>query len=343
MRSLFALAFLLSLVSCGTTRVDGGQTAFDPQTYLGLDPENHVVYGQAVVKREQRDPEGITLDQLVHSKRGKIKKVGLVLFETQYQPSRSGLAAHGRNIYLSARGKQLLAEETWSFWDKRLRAQSGEEIAWVKRADLLKAKAFRAYGSEMDDLILSKKLKLSDEDVFWKNGGQSIDALSLVLPRGYQDVTILYIPAMDMMGGAKLVEHQKHWVNDICAELGLDAVLLVGSKAEWTQGGEDKRTHEKIPEQMKLSLEASLMYPLGTYLAAVEEVRGAGTTVQKKAAPFAYYSVRTEFPVTVTVGPEYENFATIQSNLLTPFETNYQALAELMIGRILTDIRSTQN
>lgn len=334
----FLTIFLLLLVTaCGHVRTDGGQSSFDPELYSKLQPSEHMTYAQTVVKREERDPDGIKLKDLVHSKYGEIKKIGLVLFETQIQPSVSGLAV-GENAYLSERGKQILARDFFNLWNSMLSKRSS--VSWISTKDILKSKAFRGYGSVVTDHILRRKAEMKDNDIFWKSGGKEIPMGSLILPPNHQDVSILYIPAIEMMGGAKMVEHQKHWVNDICKELGLDAVLIVSSRASWDQGSVDKRTKEIIPEEMKISIESSILYPFSSYHAAAKELTEANS-LPKKSVPLAAYTVSAKFPVKITVPESERTFKTIQENILRPLKLNYRALSSLVIDRIITDIHQT--
>lgn len=337
MKLLFIFLSILLLASCGHVRTDGGQSSFDPELFAKLKPSEHATYAQTIVKREERDPDGIKLKELIHSKYGSIRKIGLVLFETQIQPSITGLAV-GENIYLSDKGKQILSREFFNTWNSMLNTMSS--VTWVKPKTIMKSKAFRGYGSVVIDHILREKAELNDTDIFWKSGGKEIPMGALVLPPNSQDVSILYIPAIEMMGGAKMVEHQKHWVNDICKELGLDAVLIVSSTASWEQGSVDKRTKEIIPEEMKIGIESSILYPFSAYHNAAKDLTGS-TSLPKKSVPLAFYSVKTKIPVKISVPESERTFKTIQDNILTPLRTNYLALSKLVIDRIITDIHQT--
>ena len=336
MKICISLISLLILMSCGHIRSDGGQASFDAATYSTLQPTDHATYAQTVIKREERDPEGITLKELVASPQGQLKKMAIILFETQFQSTRTGLAV-GRNVYMNERGKQILAEKAYSFWSKAL-AQTAS-VTWLKRSELEKSPAFRSYGSPVNDYVLSKNLKMSDNDIFWKSGGQEVPMTSLILPRNQQDVSVLYIPATEMMITTKMVEQQKHWVNDICKELGLDGVILVSSAASWNAGGVDKRTKEVIPEEAKVNIEASILYPFKAYQAA-GAAKGKMNLPQKNIS-LAVYSVASKLPVKITIPEEEQTFEAINKNLLEPVWSSYEALSALMIDRMITDIQQT--
>lgn len=341
MKISLLVSFLALISACGHVRTNGGQADFDPQLYTSLAPNEHTLYAQIVIKREERDPEGMTLEELRHSKSGRINRVGLILFETQFQPSRTGLAV-GRNVYLSPRGKQVLAEEAWRFWDQGLRNRSKYiGVSWMTRKELEASLSFRSYGSEQKDFVLTRQHKMNEDDAFWKSGGEEIPMESLVLPSRQQNVSILFIPATEMMMGPKMSEHQKHWVNDICKANSLDAVLLVSSSASWAQGGKDKRSGEVIPEEMKIDIQSSLLYPFSKYHQAAALVKGLDL-LPKKNVPLATYTVKTKVPVNITIPVEEQNFANIEKNILVPFRATYQALSALMIERVIQDLYDTE-
>ncbi len=328
---------LLFLLGCAQVRTDGGQNSFDVATYRALGADERPTYAQTVVRREERDPEGMTIQRLRAAPQGRLKRLALVLLESEVQVTRSGLAASGSNVYLSPRGKQMIAEEVWSAWDRRLREESAAMgVEWLERKALLRSPAFRRYGKIEPDLILDPRLPLGSGDVFWKNGGEKLGMESFMLPARYQDVSILFIPAGEMLIGTKAVEHQKHWVNDLCRELKLDAVLVVGHQASWTAGGKDKRSGEEIPEEMRVAQQAVLLYPFTTY----QEVgRDLGKReLPKKSIPLASYSAQVKFPVRVSVPETERTFTTIQDNVLAPLRAANEGMADLMVQRILADL-----
>lgn len=338
----FALLLLsLLFTACGSVRTDGGQDSFNPARYMELTPQELPTYAQTIVKREERDPDSITLEQFRHTPEGFIKRIGLVIFETQFQPSRSGLSKGPANIYLSERGKQVLTEEAWRFWDESLRLMGSRmSVTWIKRKELVSSLAFRGYGSPAPDMIMSRKYDLRPDDFLWREGGKKIPSGSLFSPVDFQEVGLVMIPATEMMIRSKAVDHQKHWVNDICKALNLDAVLVVSSEAEWHVLETDKRTQEVIPEQMEISIKAAVLYPWRKYVAAATRLRGPGEYA-KHSIPLASYSVKTEVPLKLSVPPSEQNFATVQEHLLLPFHATYHALANLVMERIMGDIHQT--
>ena len=333
------LLCLLLVVSCAhKVTTDGGQASYDSATFEGLNPQDVPTYAQTVVKRETRDPEKITLAQFRAHPAGQIHRIGLVILETEFQPSRSGLASD-RNVYLSARGKQILAEQQWGLWDGELRRLSKESLTWPKREELTAATSFASTGATEPDYVLKAWDRLNEDDVFWKTPGQRIPSESLIQPAGFRDLSLVLVPAYDLMGGAKPSQHQHHWVNDLCKELKLDAVVIVSVGAEWRRGGVDKRSKEVIAEEMKIRVQATVLYPWSTYHAIGESL--GVRNLPKVNVPLASYQVNATLPVTITVPENEENFRSAFRNVINPVRTHYSRLASLVQQRIISDLHQT--
>jgi hypothetical protein len=331
---------LTALKSCAHQVVqDGGQVAFDYDDYKNMAPEERLTYAQTVVKRDRRNPEGLELDKISQYSIGKINKIGIVLFETQIKASRSGLASD-RNVYLSESGKQALTESFYRTFEFELKKISlPMALEWVSKDDLEASRAFRAYGSVYKDFMLNRSKKLSDLDVFWKTGGEKIPETSLLLPANMQDVSLMYVPAYELMGGAKPSQHQHHWVNDLCKELGLDAVVVVSLSADWSRGGLDKRSQALIPEKMDISVESTILYPWGTHHKILEAQKKS--TNQKRNMPLAAYSAKVSVPVLITVDPAQETFDTAMKNVIFPLTVYGESLLSLVAQRMVADIYQT--
>ncbi len=334
------LLSLLILVSCAHQVVqDGGQLAFDYDAYKNMAPEERLTYAQTVVKRERRNPEGIDLENINQFKIAKIQKIGVVLFETQLKPTRSGLASD-RNIYLSESGKQSLTESFYRTFEFELKKISRTmALEWVSRDELEASKAFRSYGSIYKDYMFNRSKKISDLDVFWKKGGERIPETSLLLPANMQDVSLMYVPAYELMGGAKSSQHQHHWVNEICKELKLDAVVVVSLSADWFRGGVDKRSKEVIAERMDIKLESTILYPWSLHHKILNAQKKS--TSQKRNMALAAYSTQVSIPVTITLNPEAETFEVAMKNVVFPLNVHTEALLSLVAQRMVADIYQT--
>lgn len=339
--------FLLCLItlsgfftSCAHKVVqDGGQVAFDYDAFKNMAPEERLTYAQTVVRRERRNPEGVELEDLAQQPAGKIKKIAIVLFETQIKASRSGLA-NERNIYLSESGKQALTESFYRTFEFELKKLSlPMALEWVSKEELEGSRAFRGYGSVYRDFMLNRSKKLSDLDVFWKKGGEKIPETSLLLPANMQDISLMYVPAYELMGGAKSSEHQSHWVNDLCKELGLDAVVVASISADWSRGGVDKRTKAVVPENMIITAEATVLYPWSTHHKILEAQKKSIS--HKRNMALAAYSSKAEVPVTITLPPEQETFEVAMKNVIFPLTVHTESLLSLLAQRMVADIYQT--
>ncbi|MFP5459093.1 MAG: hypothetical protein ACLGG7_10190 [Bacteriovoracia bacterium] len=326
------LGLLLVLVSCAhQVRKEGGQAPFDPATYAQLTAQDLPTYAQTVVLKEERDPEGITHTELRQSPHGQIKRAAILVFETELQASRSGLAKD-QNVYLSARGKQILTEELLAHWEKELHRTT--RVEWVPRRELLSSKAYRSAGFTETDLILSSKFSLSPEDVLWRMPGKKIPEETLLMPRNYQDISMVFVPGAQLMAGPKPSQHQHHWVNDVARELNLDAVLVVYVSADWRRETIDKNTQVKTPEGLTASVLGSLLYPFSKYHAAVAEK--SSYSVAKVNVPFGVYSLKATKPLTITGAPE--TFDGAQQSVITPVRETVEQMTTLLIERMASDL-----
>ncbi len=336
MKYLFCLLLVASCAHKVTT--DGGQASFDPAVFESLSPQDITTYAQTVVKRETRDPDGVKLDDFRKHPAGQIRRAALVVFETELQPSRSGLATD-RNVYLSAKGKQILTEQLWDYFNNELNRISEETVTWVSPRKIKASKVFASGGFTVPDYIIKRPSYLNEEELFWRQPGQKIPEESLLQPANYRDVGLLLVPAIDLLGGAKPSQHQHHWVNDLAKELEVDAVVVVFLGAEWRRGGVDKRSQEVIPEEMKVRAQASVLYPWGRYH-QVGEALGK-TNLPKLNVPLASYNVKASFPVTISVPENEETTNKAREMVVVPMRRTLNRLSSLMIERMLTDIRQT--
>ena len=152
-------------------------------------------------------------------------------------------------------------------------------------------------------------------------------------------MSMIMIAAYDLIGGAKPNQHQFHWVNDVCKEMGLDAIVVIHMDASWTRGSIDKRTQELIPEEMKVALKGSVIYPWGKFHRASE---ASGIKLLNKLnIPLAAYSIHTRLPITMSVEEPNETFEVAEKNIIHPLSVTVESFVSLMTSRMMTDITST--
>lgn len=330
---------LLFLISCAhKITTDGGQAKYDATVYEQLGPEELPTYAQTVVRRETRDPDGVSLAKIRKHPAGQIRRAALVVFETELQPSRSGLATD-RNVYLSPRGKQILTNQFFGLWEAELRRLSNGTVKWTPRKKLFESKAFVSGGSIQQDYVLRRNAILTEQDIFWRQGGQKIPEESLLMPPNFRDLSLVLVPATQFLATAKPSQHQHHWVNDLAKELELDAVIVVYLGAEWRRGGVDKRSQAVIPEEMQLSVDAAVLYPWSRYHQIGEEL--GKTNLQKVNVPLASYHVKTQIPVTISLPEGEETTKSARKNIIMPLRTTMVRLSTLVIERLVSDILQT--
>lgn len=283
----------------------------------------------------RRDPPVGKLDELFSSKFPPLKRVGIMVFEVIPQETRSGLSGHDK-VYLSAAGKQLLAEKMLAVWEESLPILA-PNLDVVKTSKIGKSETFKKNGSAVEDLIKGRHSTLAPDDIFYLPPGKNTPVETLMNARRMRDFSLALVPAGELMAGPKFSEHQKHAVNDLAKELKLDAVLIVYSKVSWTASHTDKHSGEFIPEEISLKLEATTLIPFGNYHQRLTEMGEKGE-YPKVSVAYRTYSVKVDVPALISVPPEMENFNTIEKELLAPLMKSYNDLSQMMITRIASDL-----
>lgn len=290
-----------------------------------------------IVETFEKDPQFGKLNQLFGKGQAPLKRVGIVIFETRIQPTYEGLAKKNM-IYLSEAGKQIMTENLLKIWEQSIPVLE-PEVDYVSTAKIKKAPSFHKYGLAEDDLVKSKRSTLQPDDIFFLESGKKTTTTTIVNPRGMRDMSLLLVPATELMGGPKWSEQNKHWVNDIAKELKLDAVIIVMSDLSWTAAHTDKHSGELIPEQVTVEINASTLVPLTSYHTRLENLKDSArpnVTLCYKA-----YEAEIKFPALISVPEESKNFDTIGTELLTPAMKTYKDLAFMTIMRVSEDLKKT--
>jgi hypothetical protein len=339
MLRLFIGLFLLSSCSLGVTK-NGGERAYvyDVRTQYSV-PELRELSSQ-VVATMARDPKKGKLVDLFSKNQAPIKRVGILVFESELQPTRSGLS-NADKIFLNEQGKQLLTEKLLSVWEQSFPIL-GEGIEYVNVSKIKHAKAFKADGFAVEDYIKSKREALAPDDIFYLPIGKKTATRTILNPRGMRDLSLALVPASDLMSGPKFSEHAKHTLNEVAKELNLDAMLIVMNRIHWTASHVDKKSGEILPEELVIKLEASTLIPLSKYR---ERMNALGHTRDIPSTTIAYRTYETilKTPVLISVPDEQQNFATIEKELLTPVFKIYKDLAHMLQISIVEDIKKTND
>lgn len=308
---------------------------FDPQRDYGLQSLREL--SPYVVQTSYRQPPVSKLEELFSQGKLPLKKIGILVFESQIQPTRGGLS--GKNlVYLSESGKQILTENMLKIWEEGFRF-FGKDFNYLPTSIIKKARSFSQYGVPEEDHILTKRSQIAPDDIFFIESGKKTTTVTVVNPRGMRDMSFLLVPAYELMGGPKWSEHNKHFVNDVAKELGLDAVLIISSEISWTSSHIDKHSGQSIPEEMKLALKSSLLLPLHRYHQALD-VLGISRRPQVSLC-YRSYETQVNLPVELIVAEDKRNFETIEKGILNPLFKIYNDLTQMMIVRILEDTKKT--
>ena len=331
---------LLSSCSLGVTK-KGGEKTYTYDASHTYSTEDLKTLAPEIIVTSQRDPQNGKLDDLFSKKQAPLKRVGIIVFETMIQPTRSGLSSEDK-VFLTAAGKQLWTEKLLSSWEQSLPIIAGEGLEFVKVSKIKSAKSYQLDGMAVKDQILSKRDTLAPDDIFFLPKGKLTTSTTVLNARGMRDLSLALVPAAELMSGPKFSEHAKHTVNDVAKELKLDAVIIVMSNISWTAAHTDKHSGEVFPEEAIIHLKSSVLVPLSAYH---ERLKNLGETrvFPKTTVAYRTYESTLKVPVKITVGPELENFDYISSELLTPVTKTYNDLSHMLQMQMVEDIKKTQN
>lgn len=290
-----------------------------------------------IVETSKRDPVVGTLDQLFSKEQKPIKRVGILIFETEIQPTRGGLA-DANEVFLSEQGKQLVTEKFLKIWEETIQMLH-PDFNYVPVSVIKKSQAFSKYGLAQEDYIKTKHSILAPDDIFFLEPGKKTTTTTVVNPRGMRDMSFVLVPAYDLMAGPKWSEHNKHFINEVTKELKLDAVIIVKSEASWTKAHTEKHSGENVPEALTLRMKVSTLIPLHDYHARLEKLKmpeRPGVTLCYRA-----YETKLSIPVTLSLTPEEKNFSTIEREIITPMFKTYKDMSVMTGHEIVQDVQKT--
>ncbi len=334
---MIKLITLLLVFSCANhvTQSGGNHTYhYDPEKHYQAEDLREL--SQKVVMTSRRDPPQGTLRELFKNGKTSLKRVGIVVFESEIQPTRSGLAGEDK-VYVSEAGKQLITEKLLSIWDEVFKLEA-KDIEYVPISRIKKSTELPKFGMSVEDLILSKRESLGPDDIFFLAKGKKTTLKTVLNPRGFRDLSLLLVPAHELMSGPKWSEHQKHFVNDLSKELNLDAVIIIFSKLNWTAARVDKHSGEFFNDRLNVHSTASVLVPLSKY-------RESSLKLGLKDPPnvtlcFGTYASQLQMELNLNDGLK-NNFDKIESKILNPMFKSYTDMTVMMINRLSDDLQGT--
>lgn len=336
---LASILFLLVLGACSMGVLkEGGERVYSYDVFSEHSSEDLMLKAPLVVTTSQRDPIRGKLDDLFSKKQPPLKRIGIMVFETVLQPTRSGLTNFDQ-IYMSAQGKQLLTDKLISIWDQSLPILA-TDLVYVPSSKIKKSKTFTQWGLEVPDHVKAKRENLMPDDIFYLPSGKEVTMFTTMNPRGMRDLSLAAVPASEMMQGPKFSEHMKHAVNELCKELNLDAVLIVMSEVSWSAARIDKHSQEALPEEVKIVLRASTLVPFSSYHQRLEKL-GEKRDLPNINVAFRAYESKLQVPVVISVPESEQTFSQIENALLSPMLKTYNDQAHMMQLRIIEDLKKT--
>lgn len=337
MLRLFLAVTLLTSCSLGT-KSSGGKHRYRYEADTEYTSADLKELASSVVMMESRDPRVGKLSHLFAKELPDLRRIGIIIFETEIQPTRSGLSGDDL-IYLSEQGKQLVTEKFLRIWDEELSLVAPPELTYVNNQTVKAAKALHQYGSEVPDHINADRTKIDPDDIMWLPKGKKTPLLTVMNPRGMQDLSFMLVPASELMGGPKWSEHNKIFFNDICKELNLDAALVLMSEVSWSAARRDKFTNENVPEEMKLRIKATTLVPFGKYHERLKILKEGERPAINVA--YRYHEGKISFPLSISLPEDQKNFSEIEKRVLDPMFKAYRDLSLMMIDQITQEIEKT--
>ncbi len=328
---------LLSSCSLGVVKSGGEKSyAYNPKQVYSIEELKEL--SPSVISTSLRDPQKGTNAELFSTKQPPLKRIGILVFESTIQPTRSGLANEDK-VFLSAQGKQLLTERLLSIWEQSLPLLS-QEIDYVAISQIKKSKKFKEDGMNVKDHILTKRDGLAPDDIFFLPKGKKTELETVLNPRGMRDLSLALVPATELMMGPKFSEHAKHTLNEVAKELNLDALLVVHSELHWTSAHTDKHSGEVFPEEAVVKLNASVLVPLSSYHKRLKNI-GEKQFHPSTTVPYRTYEARVQIPVNISPPAAEESFEVIERELLTPGLKTYNDLTHMLQWQMIQDLKKT--
>jgi hypothetical protein len=332
------LSVLLILSSCSMGAIQsGGDKPYVYDVRSEYNSTDLQELSSQIVVTSKRDPRVGKLDDLFGKGQKPLKRVGIVVFESQLQTTLEGLA-RGNMIYMSEQGKQIMTENLLRIWEQS-EGILFPELDYVSTHKIKKSPSFHQYGLAEDDYVKSNRTTLSADDIFFTDFGKKTTTTTTVNPRGMRDMSFMLVPAYDLMGGPKWSEHNKSFLNDVVKELKLDAAIIVKSEIEWTAAHKDKFKDDFVPEQAIIKIKASTLLPLSQYNERLKNLKVNETP--DVTLCYRSYEAEIKVPVFISVPEESKNFDTIEQNLLSPVMKTYKDLSQMTLIRITEDLKKT--
>lgn len=336
LRIIFSV-LLLSACSVGVTS-KGGKKAYRYQPNENYKLADLREVAPSIVSTSFRNPPVSTLDQIFAPALPDIKRIGIIVFESNIQETRSGLASESGIVYPNASGKQLMTEKFHSIWEEALPLVFPEGD-YVKSSVMKKSLAMHRSGAEVEDYIKSGRTNLDPDDIVFLEKGKATPTATVLNPRGMRDYSFVLVPASDLMGGPKWSEHHKHMLNEVVKELKLDAALIIMSTVSWNAVQKDPLTGESLPEQMQIKIKASTIIPFSRYH---QRLKAIGIKEQPQVSVnYRTHEAMLTIPIKISPEGEEQDFSHIQNNIIDPLFRTYRDLAIMTMVSMSEDWKKT--
>jgi len=340
MNKWFYPVLFLFLACSAHERKIGGEEVYKGQP---ITAENKTEFADKTVRTLFRDsPKGFQA-KAYHPPLGSMKRIGFMFFETIIQPTRDGLS-HEQNYFFTNHAKQLITEDLYKRWLKRLE-KINPAIKFVQvDTDFVNNKTYTAYTEDFIDYSSKLGESLLPEDIQFLEKGKMTSMNNLMMPRKFKDLSLMSAPLANFLGDTKPSDYHKYWINDVATELNLDAILLVYSEVEWNKAAPNALDPKKMnPEGAQIKIESTISIPYKRFQKILSENGfsaevNPGTTAFRKYESKAFLDLKIQKPLE---GQKSKDafYSFIGDNVFTSYETMTDLIATKMEKDLLETLK----
>lgn len=355
----FAFCTAIALMGCGPkTQITGGTLNYNHALHSKLQGEERRKAAEQIIKVENpaNYPEN---DRVFIAPGGSLKKIGIVIFDANIMRSFGGTTPGCcANLFPLQGVQQILSERMLESWKTALDKHAASDITVVPLDKITQSASYQKEGSVIKDYPNNKETSIfqkADKLLGFENikysflavpGGTGVKDTDYAVPRGLR----IFKALGGAPGGAAYQSGLGKPIKEIGEENGLDAAILVHSTFTW-ETDRWQSISNNLKGNAKMSISASLNVPSGRLEDAAKSSKQKVHPFMKLSPPFRKYNVSFEDKVKIPYDVAAQhNFASCCRNdigneaerdLFTPMLAEYDQMVDMMVERMVADLRST--
>lgn len=336
---MFRLFPLIFLASCtlGSQKF-GGSRAYQYSASVDYSQKELKELSDEIVISYKKDPRQMSWDKVFKKSNGPIKSFSTISFETIIQPTRAGIAGADK-IYLSPKGKQVLTEKLLVIWEEAFATTKDESFSYKKMKEISdKTQLHSKYGTTVKNFGGDFQKGLEPDDIFYKEKGKTLSALSLFSPTYARDLSLLLVPAYQLFGGPRGNDYQKYYVEEVTRLDQIDALFSMLVEIDWQSNREDKITKQSLHEKAVIKVKLT---PILSYKNFSERLKKQGKEISHGLPNLNWgsYEAQVDIPIELEKISMDSSLETIDSSLLRPILKSYADLCIMITDRLNHDLK----